>query len=240
MFFPLHIYARVRLIVFFLLSMDFRLCILAPTALLLLAGCGTPTPSLPQTTRLHLEGTSPFAAVYESREGSFVRTTEVFHSGSGYLLRTSGGGTAVRCENTTGSPRCRTGTGLTLPTDDVKTLLSRESKSLDRLLQGERVLTETTDLRTLTVPKGMQSQGLEAFSPLLRPYLTPSPVTLDGCQEQTRDELTEFTCTSGTRMPFWSTTTRTDLGSIKISRILKALAIPRMSPEDFARLASEY
>lgn len=218
--------------------MDFRPFLLVPVLTLL--GCGAQPSSPVDMSRLHLQGSTPFAALYESREGSQVSTTEVLHTGSGYILRKTSTGLALRCSNLTGTATCRSGTGMLLPADETEKILRMEETSMDRLLQGQRVLVGDTGLKQLSVPQGMRSFGVEAFSASLRPYLTPASLALEGCREQTQEELTEFTCSGGGRMPFWSTTTRTDIGAIKISRLLKALATPKIAPEDLERIAQEF
>jgi len=182
----------------------------------------------------------PFAAVYESREGNRVSTVEVLHSGSGFLLRKTSDGGTTRCSNLSSSPACLTGTGVRLSEEATQQIMNMENTSLERLLSGKRVLGAEVEQKQMQIPQGLRSFTLDAFSEEIRPYLTAINIPLESCFEASKEELTEFYCTSGAMMPFWSITTRTDFGNIRISRILKARADVSISEDDLKKLSASF
>lgn len=185
----------------------------------------SPLAPLPRNVNRPLGVEQDFAAVFETRDGQFVSTTEVAQSGNAVVLHKTSSVSDIRCDNLEGTFQCRTATGALMPAGDTDTLLRIESTTAMRLVGRQRLLAETVPFERQNPPSNMPLFNESNVSTWLQPYIGQLPdTTLESCFRRELEEETELFCFGGELMPYWVSSTATGLGTITTARFLKAYA----------------
>lgn len=215
--------------------------ILLLSAALLLASCtqgDMPAPVALDTTRP--TGISrDFVALYESREGNLVSTTEIAQSGTGIVLRKKSPTQTATCSNITGTGTllCRSGSGALLSSEDSEKLIRVEALTSQRLLGRHRILGDDIKAVARQIPSNLAVFKKDGFTTALANVAGAQPeATLTSCFEKTTTEEKEFYCFGGDFMPYWADTTFTPIGNIVLMRSLKAYSQVTLSPEQMRTL----